>query len=249
MKGLIVKDIFCLKKQIVTFAFIIYGVVAVAVMFALSGQFGNLSTAASELAKDGFDIVPVIKTAVMFFMVLPLVCTGNIADLFVCDKDASFYKVGASLPISLHKRVLSKFLTAFVFIALGLAVDVLMSAVIAGVSDIIVYSKCVSTFISLTACMMVFVSVVIMLNYAGVPAMYSSFAPVVIAAAALIALNAKRMITAFKNDDFSSMSRVVKSIIASVETKPFLFIAAAVCTAVICYFASVYFAGRKRGVA
>ena len=241
MKGLIVKDIFCLKKQIVTFAFIISGVVAVAVMFALSGQFGNLSTAASELAKDGFDIVPVIKTAVMFFMVLPLVCTGNIADLFVCDK--------ASLPISLHKRVLSKFLTAFVFIALGLAVDVLMSAVIAGVSDIIVYSKCVSTFISLTACMMVFVSVVIMLNYAGVPAMYSSFAPVVIAAAALIALNAKRMITAFKNDDFSSMSRVVKSIIASVETKPFLFIAAAVCTAVICYFASVYFAGRKRGVA
>ena len=48
MKGLIIKDIFCLKKQIVTFAFIISGVVAVAVMFALSGQFGNLSTAASD---------------------------------------------------------------------------------------------------------------------------------------------------------------------------------------------------------
>ena len=65
MKGLIIKDLYCLKKQFVTFAFIISGVVAVAIMFVLSERFGNLRFAVSDMEAAGFDIASVIKTAVM----------------------------------------------------------------------------------------------------------------------------------------------------------------------------------------
>ena len=249
MKGLIIKDLYCLKKQFVMFAFIITGVVAVAIMFVLSEQFGNLKETVAGMTEAGFDIASMVKISVMFFMLLPLVCTGNIADSFADDKAASFYKTAASLPVSSEKRVLSKFVTAVLFLAVGLAVDIAMAAVISSVSDIILFSKCAGTLVSLSACMLIFMSCVILLNYAGVPSMYSTFIPLGIAGILILALKMKDIVNALTSDDVSSVARTFRALINALESRPHIFILIAAATAVVCWFASVWFAKRKRGVA
>ena len=248
MKGLIIKDLYCLKKQFVTFAFLISGVVAVAIMFVLSERYGNLRFAVSGMQEAGLDIASIVKISVMFFMLLPLVCTGNIADIFAYDKAASFYKTGASLPVPAEKRVLSKFVTAAAFLSAGLLVDVLMATVISSVSDIIVFSKCAGALVSLSACMLIYMSCVITLNYAGVSSLYSSFLPLAAAVIIVLAFRAKNIINALTNDDFGSMGRFFRSVINALETRPLVFLAAAAVFSAVCWYASVRIADRKRGV-
>ncbi len=249
MKGLIIKDLYCLKKQFIMFSFIITGVVAVAIMFVLSEQYGNLRFAVSDMQAAGFDITSIVKISVMFFMLLPLVCTGNIADSFADDRAASFYKTAASLPVSAEKRVLSKFLTAVLFLAVGLGVDIAMSAVISSVSDIIVFSKCAGALVSLSACMLIFMSLVILLNYAGVPSMYSNFIPVGTAVIIILAIKIKDISNALFNDDFSSPARAFRALINVLESRAHIFVFAAVIISAGCWFVSVRLAKRKRGVA
>lgn len=249
MKGLIVKDIYCLKKQLTTYTFVIIGVVAVAIMFVLSGRYGNLRISVSGMEEAGFDIAAVVKIAVMFFMLLPLVSTGDISNLFVYDKAASFYKVGASFPISVKKRVFSKFVTVFIFLAAGLVIDILMSAVMSAVSDIILFSKCIGTLVSITACMVIFTSLIIMFNYAGITPAYSTALPIVAFAVLFLIVKIKDVKSALINDDFASFSAFFHNLINAFENKPYYFIIAAVAVAAVCYFLSVFFADKKRGVA
>ncbi|MBP5762642.1 MAG: hypothetical protein J6W48_06675, partial [Lachnospiraceae bacterium] len=49
MKGLVIKDIMCLKKQLTTFAFVIAGVVVISILYVLSSRFGNLATVGEAL--------------------------------------------------------------------------------------------------------------------------------------------------------------------------------------------------------
>ncbi|MBQ6264806.1 MAG: ABC-2 transporter permease [Clostridia bacterium] len=249
MKGLIIKDIYCLKKQITTYGFVIFGVVAVAIMFILSERYGNLRISVSGMEEAGFDIAAVVKIAVMFFMVLPLISTGDISNLFVYDKTASFYKVGASFPVSVKKRVLSKFLTVLMFFAAGLVIDILMSAVMSVVSDIILFSKCIGTLASITACMVVFTSLIIMLNYAGIAPAYSTALPIVVFAVLFLLVKIKDIKSAIINDDFASFSAFFHNLINAFENKPYYFLIAAAAVAAVCYFLSVFFADKKRGVA
>ena len=182
-------------------------------------------------------------------MLLPLVCTGNIADSFADDRTASFYKTAASLPVSPEKRVLSKFVTAILFLAVGLAVDIAMAAVISSVSDIIEFSKCAGVLVSLSACMLIFMSFVILLNYAGIPSVYTTFIPVGAAVIIILALKIKDIANALFNDDVSSLARAFRALINAFESRSHLFIIAAVIIAALCWFVSVILAKRKRGVA
>ena len=79
MKGLIIKDFFCLKKQLINYVFVIVGVIAVSVLFVLSCRFGNIASygQASEV-----DIAQLAGLALLLFMLVPLACTGDISNLF-----------------------------------------------------------------------------------------------------------------------------------------------------------------------
>ena len=49
MKGLLIKDFFCLKKQLVNYGFIIVGVIVISIMFVLSYNFGNVRAGFTEM--------------------------------------------------------------------------------------------------------------------------------------------------------------------------------------------------------
>ncbi len=249
MKGLIIKDIYCLRKQLTTYGFIIFGVAAVAIMFVLSERYGNLRETVSGMQEAGFDIAAVVKIAVMFFMLLPLVCTGQIGDLFNYDKKASFYKTAASLPVSTEKRVLSKFLTALLFLAAGLAVDIAMAAVISSVSDILLFSKCAGTLVSISACVMTVTSIIIMLDYAGVKPDYAPFFPIGAGFILFVIVKFRDIKSLLLNDDFGSFSAFFHKLINAFECKSYIFAIVAVAVAAVSYFVSVYIAKQKKGVA
>ena len=52
MKGLIIKDIMCLKKQLRTFSFVLLGVFVLALMYVLSARFGNIAKAGADMLLD-----------------------------------------------------------------------------------------------------------------------------------------------------------------------------------------------------
>ena len=52
MKGLIIKDIMCLKKQLTTFVYVISGVVVISILYVLSSRFGNLAKVGKVLLDE-----------------------------------------------------------------------------------------------------------------------------------------------------------------------------------------------------
>ena len=51
MKGLLIKDYYCLKKSLRSFLLLTIGVIIIGVMFALSMQHGNMAVEAAEMAE------------------------------------------------------------------------------------------------------------------------------------------------------------------------------------------------------
>ena len=116
MKGLIIKDIMCLKKQLTTFAYIIAGVVVISILYVLSSRFGNLAKAGVALLDENnnmsqVDVKNLGSMVLVMFMLIPIVSVGDMLNVFIADGKAGFFKVSASLPVSMKKRMLSRFLT------------------------------------------------------------------------------------------------------------------------------------------
>ena len=128
MKGLIFKDILCLKKQFVVFCYVLIGVLAVSVMFVLSVGSGNLADAKTVILAENQmepeDIKNMSCIALVMFMILPLACVGDTLNTYEQDGNAGFFRIASTFPIPLHKRILSRFLS--VLTVLGNAVTILL---------------------------------------------------------------------------------------------------------------------------
>ncbi len=164
MKGLILKDIMCLKKQLMVFGYCIVGVMAVAAMYVLSCRFGNLAAVgekiiegaqASPLEVDYMATIPPI-----FFLLIPLVAVGDMTNVFAADGKASFARVAGSLPLSAPKRLLARYLTIFALAGIGILADILVAGVMSALADILTFGALLG----------------IIFSGASVVAMYSAFA-------------------------------------------------------------------------
>ena len=49
MKGLILKDLLCLRKQLTNFCFVMAGVLIASIMYVLSARFGNMAKVGQEM--------------------------------------------------------------------------------------------------------------------------------------------------------------------------------------------------------
>ena len=115
MKGLVIKDLFCLKKRLTILCFAIAGVLVLSIMFVLSARFGNVAEAGKHMLKDNditaIDIENLAVMVLAFFMLVPIATVGDMAMACDMDEKAGFCKVSASLPVSLKKRVLARYFT------------------------------------------------------------------------------------------------------------------------------------------
>ena len=167
MKGLIIKDIMCLKKQLTTFAYIIAGVVVISILYVLSTRFGNLAKAGVALLDENnnmsqVDVKNLGSMVLVMFMLIPIVSVGDMLNVFVADGKAGFFKVSASLPVSMKKRMLSRFLTIYTLFGIGAAVDILLALVLSLLTDIMSFGSFFGIIISCASLLSIHSALVIL---------------------------------------------------------------------------------------
>jgi hypothetical protein len=145
MKGLILKDIMCLKRQLMIFVYVMIGVIVVSIMYVLSARFGNLSQAHAGMLADedltSLDIKNIGSMALVMFMLLPIATVGDLSNVFVADGKAGFARVGAALPVPLGKRVVARFLTIYALLGIGVLLDLIIAAILAPLTDIMSFGE------------------------------------------------------------------------------------------------------------
>ena len=166
MKGLIIKDIMCLKKQLTTFAYIIAGVVVISILYVLSSRFGNLAKAGVALLDENnnmsqVDVKNLGSMVLVMFMLIPIVSVGDMLNVFIADGKAGFFKVSASLPISMSKRMFSRFLTIYALCGIGAVVDIILALVLSALTDIMGFGSFLGIIISCASILSIYSALVI----------------------------------------------------------------------------------------
>lgn len=169
MKGLIIKDLMCLRKQRITFWYVMMCVAVLSVMFVLSARFGNLAMMNRDMMVQNdiseMDIKNMCTIALIFFMMLPIALVGDISTLVIEDGKAGFARVSSILPLSIEKRVLAKFLTIALRFGLGVLMDLVLAFVLSLLTDIISFREFGGIIISLSSIMFLDATITVMLCF------------------------------------------------------------------------------------
>lgn len=255
MRGLLIKDFYCLRKQLVNYGFIIVGVIVISVMFVLSYNFGNIHDGFVQIVESGQNteavVIQIARGAVLMFMLIPIACTADLSNLFTDDEKASFYKVAAVLPVSIGKRVACRFLTGYLFIAVGVAVDLIMTVILSSLTDIIPFGKFCGVIVTFASLMLMYISMFILLAYVlgNGKIAYAGAIPVLIGVAVYILFNWAKLTAFITGVNDSVLSELYVQATEFMFRKSYILFLAAIVVSGAAYPMAVYIAERKRGVA
>lgn len=255
MKGLVIKDLFCLKKRLTILCFAIAGVLVLSIMFVLSANFGNVAEAGKHMLKDNditaIDIENLAVTALAFFMLVPIAAVGDMA--MVCDMDekAGFCKVSASLPVSLKKRVLARYFTVIALYSISTLIDIIIAFVLSRISDLITFSiflniifSCVSIMILYSVCVIFYCFML-----GGSKTTYAQLFSLItlIVAAVLANLKTVKQIIHGIAEESNDIS-FIWNVFDFIKEKSWILLIIAGGGCIISYAASLLVVDRKRGV-
>lgn len=256
MKGLIIKDLLCMRKSLLVFIYVILSVFVVSVMFVLSSRFGNIATSMAQSVTDGsmtsVDVKAISVYVLSIFMVIPMAICADLSVTFKLDNLASFNKVSTILPVSAFKRVLAKYLTVFIMIGIGAVCDILMAGCLSLLTDAVNFMEFIGIITSSAAIMLIFISISITYQYlfkAGT----EDYAVIV----ALITTIALGVLSNFSSVKAIWLSLVngnpsmdgFNKLMFTFRDKSYVIMLAAIAITIITYFLSVLIVKRKRGIA
>lgn len=252
MKGLVIKDLMCIRKQLILFGYTVASVAVLSVMIVLSCRFGNLrweKSGMEMMAVEPYfseqDLNRMACLTLKFFLFLPIVCVGDFANVFEADGKAGFAKVSTILPISVGRRVLAKYVTILMLFTTGVAVDLAITTVLAFLTDFISFWDFTLTILLFASVMGIYGAIEIIFcflfgygkeDYARIAALLS----LLVAAVILNLDRIKGFLTSFDG----SMAELLKIM----DKKNYNIFLIAVFVMGASYFASVTIAKRKRGV-
>ncbi|MBD5488940.1 MAG: hypothetical protein HDR13_09135 [Lachnospiraceae bacterium] len=255
MKGLLIKDFYCLKKQLINYVFIIVGVIVISIMFVLSYNFGNIHAGFAEMVDSGqnteADIGQIARSSMLLFMLIPMACAADLSHLFTDDENASFYKVAAAFPVSPGKRVACRFIAGYLYIAIGVAVDLIMTIILSSLTDIISFGKFCGVIVTFSSCMLMYISMFILLVYflGNGRITYANVIPLLIGAAVFALANFDKVKDFMTGVNDNALLELYDQVTAFMFQRSYILFIAAIIVSGAAYLAAVYIAGRKRGVA
>ena len=186
MKGLIIKDMMCLRKQRITFYYITICVTVLSVIFVLSAKFGNIAAATQALQFEHnageIDVESISTNVLLLFMLLPIAMAGDVTSILSADGKAGFERVSTVLPLSVEKRVLAKYLSIFVLTGMGVFVDVVLSFVLSVLTDLVSFREFLGMILAVASIMVLYGALTILYyflfgigkeNYAQLAAIFS----------------------------------------------------------------------------
>lgn len=258
MKGLIIKDLMCLRKQRIIFIYTVVATVVLSVMFVLSARYGNIHAGTMQMVAEkqlnGVDVKNMGTMALVVFMILPIALVGDAATVFVYDGKAGFANVCATLPLSINRRVMAKFITVIMMFGIGVSIDLVISFVLSVLTDIITFSEFLGIIISTASVMGIYGSITIFycfcLGYGK-----ESYAQI---------LSIFSMVVAFILINFSSVKKIITDmstpetgendltyftkILDFIKFRFYILFGIAVLVMIAAYFGTVIVAKRKRGM-
>ena len=169
MKGLIIKDLYCLKKSIKLFLLITVGVVLISVLFVLSARYGNVAAVAFEMEAEGEmdsrDFFELMRLGVWLVLFIPLAFMGNVLDCFKADHEAGFSKVLFACPVKSTQIVGSRYITCLMYAGIGLTGSLISSLFVAIASDRFSVGELFAVQFSLAGVLIAYMGIVMMLTY------------------------------------------------------------------------------------
>lgn len=242
MKGLIIKDLMCMKKQLVLFSYVTFSVIVLSIMFVLSAKYGNIHegmqfTIEQNQVDEG-NVVNMYTMAMMFFMVLPAACICDPTAILREDNKAGFADFAAALPVPVNKRILAKYISSFWLFVINGIFTVILSYVLSKLTDMITFGDFLNMELFLTGIMVMLAALTIMINILmgkGKEIFASIISALIIAVVLVIPL-----VNAAINDS--------QAILRFPREHGYWVLLIAVGLVVVSYYVSVFTAQKKRGV-
>lgn len=140
---MIIKDLMCLKKQLLIFAFLVICVTVFAFMFGASAEYGNIAKilreAETEASGDEMKMFFVLFYGIL--MLLPVASVGDAMRIAEEDRKAGFVKISATAPLSIKQRVLTKYIMFMAIPALGGLISLVITFFLSGTTEIIRFGQ------------------------------------------------------------------------------------------------------------
>ncbi|MBE5886100.1 MAG: hypothetical protein E7284_06815 [Lachnospiraceae bacterium] len=142
MKGLILKDIYCLRTRIMTYVLTLVAALVIGILISLSSEYGNLKldvfmgedTSVSEDDMAAYEMI--LGGATFLAILLPLGVGFDGIMTFHMDEKANFGDVLRTMPVKPLEIVLARFSTAYGFLLTGYISSVLIALLISPVVEV-----------------------------------------------------------------------------------------------------------------
>lgn len=257
MKGLIIKDFMCLRRQqSVRFLYTIIATIILSVMFVLSSKAGNISHIMDGLMADkgitSSDVEHIILDEIIVFMLLPFALVLDVSAVLLADNKAGFSKVSACMPLTLPRRVLARFLSIGLLSVAGMAIDLIMVILLAVFTNIAGFMSLLGIMVSLASIMLIFSFLTIMYSFLlgsgkeEYAQLASAFTIIIVA----LLINIKSIVTIIKSGSLtvSTYMKSVNSIVDFLANKSYIMLIAMLVVCGLCYLGTVKIAEGKRGI-
>lgn len=251
MKGLIIKDLMCLRKMRATFVFVTVSSFVITVMALISARIGNIALAEKEYLAGGTDMpmspVHLLWYVVAVMVILPLASIGDSLTLaFEADKNSGFAPVAGALPLSVKQRITARFITLFLTCGTGTVISLALSFILSLFTDIMTLGDFAGLVLSATSLILIFSALemilIFLLKMKNTD--YVRIISLLIMAAAFIASSLGRIINAVRS---MNPTGLITDGLLFLENRWIILVAAAAVCLLVSYFVSTGIAERKRG--
>lgn len=166
MKGLILKEFMCLRKQRIVAVLVFLAVCVLGVMYILSARFGNIYLMHQSELTNGTGSMEEINFRYVFvlvlFLIAPLAIMMDTMTGFKYDNKAKFGIVGSSLPVPIYKRVMAKYITLLIRFCIGTALVLVAAFTVSSLAkDLVTFSEVAGILLSVAAGMLMLSSAAI----------------------------------------------------------------------------------------
>lgn len=170
MGGLIKKDMYCLKKNLLMFLFVTAGVIVLSVMFIISARSGNVALGIERMKteNDGMseaDFYAIFRIAVWAVLFIPQAFVGVVTECFKEDRKAGFYKYMMTLPLSEKELVGSRYISLMLFTGVSVAGSCTAAVFVSLASDYFRLETLLSIVFTFAAVLLIYMSIVMLLLY------------------------------------------------------------------------------------
>lgn len=169
MKGLLLKDYYCIKHNLISFLCLTIGVIVIGVLFAVSIHYGNMAdVVATMVAEEGMtaeSVYDLFRLGVWLVLLIPMAYVGNVTDCFKADQSANFGKQIFSMPVNPVQMVGARYLACLLYAGLSFAGSFFAAICVSCATNQYPLSELLAVTITFGAALLIYLSIVMMLLY------------------------------------------------------------------------------------